>query len=47
MCTITIGSSVQSNGCTINPTQIVSSQFRGKIDELKIVSRELKANEVF
>lgn len=46
MCTITIGTSVQPNACSINSTQIVSTQFRGKIDELKIFSRGLSANEV-
>jgi hypothetical protein len=47
MNTIVIGTSLQSNTCVVNQTQIVLSQYQGKIDELKIFSRELSANEVY
>jgi hypothetical protein len=47
MVTITIGTCLQPNTCAFNQTKIVLSQFRGKIDELKIFSRELSINEVF
>jgi hypothetical protein len=44
---IVIGTSLWPNTCLINQTNnIALSQFRGKIDELKIFSRELLANEV-
>ena len=46
MNTLIIGSCVQWSACALNQTQIVPSQFRGKIDELKIFSRELSVNEV-
>ncbi len=47
MVTITVGTCLQPNTCAFNQTKIVPSQFRGKIDELKIFSRELSINEVF
>lgn len=47
MVTITVGTCLQPNTCAFNQTKIVLSQFRGKIDELKIFSRELSINEVF
>ena len=44
---IIIGTSLWPNTCPIYQTNnIALSQFRGKIDELKIFSRELSANEV-
>jgi hypothetical protein len=46
MNSIILGSSSQTNACTINQTNIVSSQFRGKIDELKIFSRELSNEDI-
>ncbi len=45
--TITIGTCLQPNACVANKTVIVSSQFRGAIDELKIFSRELSTSEVY
>ena len=47
MSTITIGTCLQPNACAANETAIVSSQFQGEIDELKIFSRELSASEVY
>jgi len=47
MSTITVGTCLQPDTCAFNQTKIVSSQFRGKIDELKIFSRELSTNEVY
>ncbi len=44
--TIIIGTCRQSNLCVVNQTKIVPSQFRGKIDELKIYSRELSMSEI-
>jgi hypothetical protein len=46
MCTITIGTWSQPNACSINQTEIIPFQFHGKIDELKIFSRELSINDV-
>jgi hypothetical protein len=46
-CTIIVGTGSQPNICVVNQTQIVSSQFRGEIDELKIFSRELSASEIY
>jgi hypothetical protein len=46
-CTIIIGTGFPETICVVNQTQIVDSQFHGKIDELKIFSRELSANEVY
>jgi hypothetical protein len=46
MCTITVGTCLYPTTCAVRMTTIVSSQFRGKIDELKIFSRELSTNEV-
>ncbi|CAF1075978.1 unnamed protein product [Rotaria sordida] len=46
MNTITVGTCLQPNTCAFGQTQIVPSQFRGKIDELKIFSRELSISEV-
>ncbi|CAF3965266.1 unnamed protein product [Rotaria sp. Silwood1] len=42
---ITVGTCLQPNTCAAGQTQIVPSQFRGKIDELKIFSRELSISE--
>jgi len=47
MSTITIGTCLQPNTCAANQTRIVLSQFGGKIDELKIFSRELSTSEVY
>jgi len=46
MCTITVGTCLYPTTCAVRTTTIVSSQFRGKIDNLKIFSRELSINEV-
>ncbi|CAF1307624.1 unnamed protein product [Adineta steineri] len=46
MTTITIGTCLQSNQCSINATTIVLSQFQGQIDELKIFARELTNYEI-
>ncbi len=46
MNTITLGTCLQPNACAGNQTRIVLSEFRGKIDELKIFSRELSTSEV-
>ncbi len=45
-CTIVIGTCLQSNVCGGYQTKIVPSQFQGKVDELKIYSRELSATEI-
>ncbi len=42
-CTSIIGTGSPPTICVVNQTQIVDSQFHGKIDELKIFSRELSA----
>jgi hypothetical protein len=47
MSTITIGTCLQLNMCAVNQTIIVPSQFRGKIDELKIYSRDLSESEIY
>ncbi len=47
MCTITVGTCLQSDTCAVNQTEIVPFQFHGKIDELKIFSRELSTNEIY
>jgi hypothetical protein len=47
MCTITIGTGLQPNTCAVNQTKIAPFQFQGKIDELKIFSRELSTSEVY
>ena len=47
MNTITMGNSAQLDGCTNDKTGIIQSQFQGKIDELKIFSRELSTTEVY
>ena len=44
--TITIGTYLQPNTCTVSQTQIIPSQFSGKIDELKIFSREISSHEI-
>ena len=46
-CTITLGDDALSNSCIVNHTVIVPGQFRGKIDELKIFSRELSSTEIY
>jgi hypothetical protein len=46
MSTIVIGTSLQPNMYVANQTRIVLSQFHGKIDELKIFSRELSASDI-
>jgi hypothetical protein len=46
MCTITIGTCSRPNACSINQTEIIPFQFHGKIDELRIFSRELSTNDV-
>ena len=45
-CTITVGTCLQPNKCGVNRTQIIPSQFQGKIDELKIFARELSVNDI-
>ncbi len=45
-CTIVIGTCLQPNACGGYQTEIVPSQFQGKIDELKIFSRELSTSEI-
>ncbi|CAF1497964.1 unnamed protein product [Adineta steineri] len=47
MNTITMGNSAQWDKCTSDDTGIIQSQFQGKIDELKIYSRELSKTEVY
>jgi len=47
MCTITVGTCLYPTTCAMYITQIVVSEFRGKIDELKIFSRELSITEVY
>jgi hypothetical protein len=47
MVTITIGTCLQANTCIFDQTKIVLSQFRGKIDELKVFSRELSRSEIY
>jgi hypothetical protein len=44
--TITVGTCLQPMTCAVGQTQIVPSQFHGKIDEMKIYSRELSKSEV-
>jgi len=44
-CTITLGNSLNGYSCFVNETIITRSQFRGKIDELKIFSCELTLAE--
>ncbi|CAF1603288.1 unnamed protein product [Adineta ricciae] len=44
--TILVGTSLPSDICSHGKTQIVPLQFRGKIDELKIFSRELSFIEI-
>ncbi len=46
-CTIIVGTCPQPNICAVNQTKIVPAQFLGKIDELKVFSRELSASEIF
>jgi hypothetical protein len=46
MSTITIGTCSQPNACSTNQTKIIPFQFYGKIDELKIFSRELSSIDV-
>ena len=43
---ITIGTSLSPGTCAAGATQIVTSQFHGKIDELKVYSRELSSSEI-
>jgi hypothetical protein len=45
-CTIVVGTCLQPNTCAAYETKIVPSQFEGMVDELKIFSRELSANEI-
>ena len=45
-CTITLGSDTLSNSC-LSSTVLVPGQFQGKIDELKIFSRELSSTEIY
>ncbi|CAF1115306.1 unnamed protein product [Adineta steineri] len=47
MNTITMGNPAQWDKCTSDDTGIIQSQFQGKIDELKIYSRELSKTEVY
>ena len=44
--TIVIGTCLPPSACLNEITQIVPLQFRGKIDELKIFSRELALSEI-
>ncbi|CAF1484618.1 unnamed protein product, partial [Adineta steineri] len=44
--TITIGTCLSPSTCAVNTTIIIPSQFRGKIDELKIFSRELSLSDI-
>ncbi|CAF1153232.1 unnamed protein product [Adineta ricciae] len=44
--TIVVGTCLSPSICSNGITQIIPSQFRGKIDELKIFSRELSLNEI-
>jgi hypothetical protein len=44
-CTIVVGTCLHPNACGYR-TKIVPSQFQGKIDELKIYSRELSNSEI-
>ncbi|UJR19190.1 hypothetical protein I4U23_022320 [Adineta vaga] len=44
--TIVVGTCLSPSTCSYETTQIVPSQFRGKIDELKIFSRELSLSEI-
>ncbi|CAF4097271.1 unnamed protein product, partial [Adineta steineri] len=44
--TITIGTCPSPSTCAVNTTTIIPSQFRGKIDELKIFSRELSLSDI-
>jgi hypothetical protein len=46
ICTITVGTCLQPNACAVDQTKIVPSQFHGRIDELKIFSREPSTNDV-
>ena len=43
---ITIGTCLNPGTCAPATTQIVSSQFHGKIDELRVYSRELSSSEI-
>ena len=44
--TIVVGICLSPSTCSYETTQIVPVQFRGKIDELKIFSRELSLSEI-
>ena len=44
--TITVGTCLQPMTCAVGQTKIVPFQFHGKIDEMKIFSRELSTSEV-
>ncbi|CAF1533832.1 unnamed protein product [Adineta ricciae] len=44
--TIILGNSITLNNCSSSMTQIVPSQFQGKIDEFKIFSRELSLDDI-
>ncbi|CAF1106760.1 unnamed protein product [Adineta steineri] len=44
--TITIGTCLSPSTCAVNTTTIIPSQFQGKIDELKIFSRELSLSDI-
>jgi len=46
-CTIIVGTCLQPTTCAVNQTKVVPAQFLGKIDELKVFSRELSENEIF
>ena len=46
-CTIVLGTGSQPNICAVNQTAIDLSQFRGRIDELRIYSRELFDKEIY
>ena len=46
-CTITLGNDPVLNSCASYPMGFSPGQFRGKIDELKIFSRELSSTEIY
>jgi Concanavalin A-like lectin/glucanases superfamily len=43
---ITIGTGLNQSTCAAATTQISSSQFNGKIDELRVYARELSSGEI-
>jgi hypothetical protein len=44
--TVVVGTCPQRNTYPVAQTDIVPSQFQGKVDELKVFSRELSASEI-